>query len=177
MSFWFVIAAIIFLVTVIVLFVRLSPGQRPEARPSVPNSFVQDHDPRELLEGLPDSVRLPMERMLAAHSQVVQIRKGSPLPAQATDLIAAAAPLALEVARLEEYLGRYDPRQVVLEAQSDVSRRVLLNDLERMSTRHTALTEAINLATSDLETVRDSGADFKLDSGKLESAVHRLRLL
>lgn len=173
MSFWFVIAAIVFLVTVIVLFVRLSPGQRPEPRPSVPDSFTQDHDPRELLEGLPDSVRLPMERMLVAHSQVAQMRKGSPLPAQATDLIAAAAPLALEVARLEEYLGRYDLRQVVLEAQSDVSRRVLLNDLERMSTRHTALTEAISFATSDLETVRDSGAD----AGKLESAVHRLRLL
>ena len=173
MSFWFVIAAIVFLVTVIVLFVRLNPGERPEARPSVPDSFVQDHDPRELLEGLPDSVRLPMERMLSAHTQVSQMRKGSPLPAQATDLIAAAAPLALEVARLEEYLGRYDLRQVVLDAQSDVSRRVLLIDLERMSTRHTALTEAINLATTDLETVRDSGAD----AGKLESAVHRLRLL
>jgi hypothetical protein len=173
MSFWFVIAAIVFLVTVIVLFVRLNPGERPEARPNVPDSFVQENDPRELLEGLPDSVRLPMERMLAAHSQVSQLRKGSPLPAQATDLITAAAPLALEVARLEEYLGRYDLRQVVLEAQSDVSRRVLLSDLERMSTRHTALTEAINLATVDLETVRDSGAS----AGKLESAVHRLRLL
>jgi hypothetical protein len=173
MSFWFVIAAIVFLVTVIVLFVRLNPGERPEARPSVPDSFVQENDPRELLEGLPDSVRLPMERMLAAHTQVSQMRKGSPLPSQATDLIAAAAPLALEVARLEEYLGRYDLRQVVHEAQSDVSRRVLLSDLERMSTRHTALTEAISLATTDLETVRDSRAD----SGKLESAVHRLRLL
>jgi hypothetical protein len=173
MSFWFVIAAIVFLVTVIVLFVRLSPGQRPEPRPRVPDSFIQDHDPRELLENLPDSVRLPMERMLAAHTQIAQMRKDSPLPARATDLIAAAAPLALEVARLEEYLGRYDPRQVVLEAQSDVSRRVLLSDLERMSTRHTALTDAIILATSDLETVRDSGAD----AGKLESALHRLRLL
>jgi hypothetical protein len=173
MSFWFVIAAIVFLVTVIVLFVRLNPGEQPEARPNVPNSFVQDHDPRELLEGLPDTVRLPMERMLTAHTQVSQMRKGSPLPAQATDLITAAAPLALEVARLEEYLGRFDLRQVVHEAQSDVSRRVLLSDLERMSTRHTALTEAINLATVDLETVRDSGTDV----GKLESAVHRLRLL
>jgi C4-dicarboxylate-specific signal transduction histidine kinase len=173
MSFWFVIAAIVFLVTVIVLFVRLSPGERPEARPSVPESFVQENDPRELLEGLPDSVRLPMERMLSAHTQVSQMRKGSPLPAQATDLIAAAAPLALEVARLEEYLSRYDLRQVVLEAQSDVSRRVLLADLERMSTRHTALTEAIALATSELESVQDSGSE----AGKLESAVHRLRLL
>jgi hypothetical protein len=173
MSFWFVIAAMIFLVTVIVLLVRLNPGERPDPRPNVPDSFVQDHDPRELLEGLPDSVRLPMERMLSAHAQVSQMRKGSPLPAQATDLIAAAAPLALEVARLEEYLGRYDLRQVVHEAQSDVSRRVLLSDLERMSTRHTALTEAIRLATVDLETIRDSGTD----AGKLESAVHRLRLL
>lgn len=177
MSFWFVIAAIVFLVTVIVLFVRLNPGERPEARPSVPDSFVHDHDPRELLEGLPDSVRLPMERMLSAHTQVSQMKKGSPLPALATDLIAAAAPLALEVARLEDYLGRYDLRQVVLDAQSDVSRRVLLADLERMSTRHTALTEAINLATMDLETVRDAGSDVGADAGKLESAVHRLRLL
>jgi hypothetical protein len=173
MSFWFVIATIVFLVTVIVLFVRLSPGERPEARPNVPESFVHENDPRELLEGLPDSVRLPMERMLSAHTQVSQMRKGSALPAQATDLIAAAAPLALEVARLEEYLGRYDLRQVVNEAQSDVSRRVLLADLERMSTRHTALTEAIQFATTDLETVRNS----EVDAGKLESAVHRLRLL
>jgi hypothetical protein len=173
MSFWFVIAAIVFLVTIIVLFVRLSPGERPEPRPHVPDSFVQNNDPRELLEGLPDSVRVPMERMLSAHTQVSQRRKGSPLPAQATDLIVAAAPLALEVARLEAYLGRYDLRQVVLEPQSDVSRRALLSDLERMSTRHTALTEAINLATMDLETVRDSGTD----AARLESAVHRLRLL
>ena len=177
MSFWFVIAAIVFLITVIVLFVRTSPGQRPEARPSVPDSFTHDRDPRELLEGLPDSVRLPMERMLVAHTQVTQVRNGSPLPALATDLIAAAAPLALEVARLEEYLGRYDLRQVVLEAQSDVSRRVLLIDLERMSNRHSALSEAIHLATSDLEAVRAAGSEAAADAGKLESALHRLRLL
>ena len=177
MSFWFVIAAIVFLVTVIVLLVRLNPGERPEARPSVPDSFVQDHDPRELLEGLPDSVRLPMERMLSAHAQVNQIKKGTPVPAQATDLIAAAAPLALEVARLEDYLGRYDLRQVVHEAQSDVSRRVLLSDLERMSGRHTALTDAIMTATLELEAVRDDLESGRLGSGRLGSAVHRLRLL
>jgi hypothetical protein len=170
MSFWFMVAAMVFVIGVIVLLVRLSPGEPPEQRPNMPESFATD--PRELLEGLPDSVRLPLERMVAAHEQVSS-KKGSALSAQATDLIGAAAPLALEVARLEEYLGRYDLRQVVHEAQSDVSRRVLLNDLERMSTRHTALTEAINLATTDLETVRDSGAD----AARLESAVHRLRLL
>jgi hypothetical protein len=175
MSFWFVIAAIVFLVTIIVLFVKLNPGERPEPRPSVPESFVKDQDPRELLEGLPDSVRLPLERMITAHSQVSQISQGTALPAQATDLIAAAAPLALEVSRLEEYLGRYDLRQVVLEAQSDVSRRVLLADLERMSTRHTALTEAITAATLELESVRDAGS--KVAAGRLESVVHRLRLL
>jgi hypothetical protein len=177
MSFWFVIAAIIFLVTVIVLFVRLSPGQRPEPRPNLPESFVQNHDPREFLEGLPDSVRLPLERMVATHTQVTQIAKGSAIPAQATDLIAAAAPLALEVARLEAYLGRYDLRQVVHEAQSDVSRRVLLADLERMAQRHSALTGAITAASNELEAVRDAASGAETSAGRLESMVHRLRLL
>jgi hypothetical protein len=175
MSFWFVIAALAFLVTIIVLFVRLNPGAKPEPRPIMPESFA--NDPRELLEGLPDSVRLPLERMVSAHEKVSSSKKGTLLPAQATDLIGAAAPLALEVARLEEYMGRYDLRQVVTEAQSDVSRRVLLADLERMSVRHTALTEAISAATLDLEAVRDADLNAGVDAGRLESAVHRLRLL
>ena len=78
-------------------------------------------------------------------------------------------------------MGRYDLRQVVIEAQSDVSRRVLLADLERMSVRHLALTEAIMGATLELEAVRDAGINAGinagLDSDRLESAVHRLRLL
>jgi hypothetical protein len=175
MSFWFVVAALVFVIAVIVILVRLNPGEAPEQRPNVPESFA--NDPRELLEGLPDSVRLPLERMVTAHEKVSSSKKGTPLPAQATDLIGAAAPLALEVARLEDYMGRYDLRQVVLEAQSDVSRRVLLADLERMSVRHTALTEAITAATLELEAVRDAGVSTALDAGRLESAVHRLRLL
>ena len=183
MSFWFVVAALVFVIAVIVILVRLNPGEAPEQRPNVPESFA--NDPRELLEGLPDSVRLPLERMVVAHERVSSSQKGTLLPAQATDLIAAAAPLALEVARLEDYMGRYDLRQVVLEAQSDVSRRVLLADLERMSVRHTALTEAITAASLELEAVleavRDTGVNAGVnagaDVGRLESAVHRLRLL
>jgi hypothetical protein len=179
MSFWFVVAALVFVIAVIVILVRLSPGEPPEQRPNVPESFA--NDPRDLLEGLPDSVRLPLERMVVAHEKVSNSKKGTPLPAQATDLIGAAAPLALEVARLEDYMGRYDLRQVVIEAQSDVSRRVLLADLERMSLRHTALTEAITAAMLDLEAVHNAGlnagVNTGVDAGRLESAVHRLRLL
>ena len=126
---------------------------------------------------MPDSVRLPLERMVVAHEKVSSDGNGTSLPARATDLIGAAAPLALEVARLEEYMGRYDLRQVVQEAQSDVSRRVLLTDLERMSGRHTALTEAIVAATVELEAVRDAGLNSGADVTRLESALHRLRLL
>ena len=187
MSFWFVVAALVFVIAVIVILVRLSPGEPPEKRPNLPDSFA--NDPRELLDGLPDSVRLPLERMVLAHEQVTSSKKGTPLPAQATDLIAAAAPLALEVARLEDYMGRYDLRQVVIEAQSDVSRRVLLADLERMSVRRLALTEAIMGAALELEAVRDAGINAGTNAGtnaainaglgldRLESAVHRLRLL
>jgi hypothetical protein len=173
MSFWFVIAALVFVIAIIVLIVRINPGAKPEPRPSVPDSFAIQNDPRELLEGLPQSVRLPLERMLVAHGQLGAVQRGSSLPAQATDLIAVTAPLALEVARLEDYLGRFDLRQVVLEAQSNPSRRVLLADLERMGARHDVLMDAITSAAVDLEAVRVS----ELESARFEAALHRLRLL
>jgi hypothetical protein len=173
MSFWFVIAALVFVIAVIVLIVRVNPGARPEPRPTIPDSFAKQNDPRELLEGLPESVRLPLERMLVTHEQLGSSRRGTSIPALATDLIAVAAPLALEVARLEDYLARFDLHQVVLEAQSNPSRRVLLSDLERMGARHDVVTEAINSASIDLEALRGANAD----TAQLEATLHRLRLL
>ena len=174
MSIVFVIAAIVFVVVIAVIVLMQRSGGPPEARPPLPGPGGDEaRDPRELLEGLPPEVRGVLERMVDAHRVVTQGAKpGTALPGQATDLITVAAPLALEVSRLEDYLDRYDFEAVASAALRDPLKRPLVQDLERMGARRGAIMDALEAAALALEDAQLSGA-----GNRLEAALHRLRLL
>ena len=174
MSLVFVILAIVFVV-VIAVVVGVQRSTAPsEARASLPASAGEEsRDPRELLEGLPPEVRGVLERMVDVHSVLSRDAKSNTvLPRQATELITVAAPLALEVARLEDYLDRYDVREVANAAVRDPIKRPLLQDLERMGTRRAAILEALEAGAEALEGAQTAGS-----TPTLEHALHRLRLL
>jgi hypothetical protein len=137
-----------------------------------PSQHLEQHEPepdlRALLDGLPESARAPLERMIAAHErlEVGQERAapvmmwGSRQPEPAwqpnatmlgTELVSTAAPLALEVARLEEYLERYDLPKLRFDAVRDPIRAPLVQDLEEMMARRAELLEALELAAMELE--------------------------
>lgn len=131
-----------------------------------PDEFEMDL--RALLDGLPESARVPLERMIAAHERLeVGQRRTAPVmmwgawqpepewqpnaTMLATELVSTAAPLAVEVARLEEYLERYDLPKLRREAVRDPIRAPLVQDLEEMMVRRTELLEALALAANELE--------------------------
>jgi hypothetical protein len=125
-------------------------------------------DLRVLLDGLPESARAPLERMIAAHERL-EVGQGRAAPVMmwgsrqpepewqpnatmlGTELVSTAAPLAVEVARLEEYLERYDLPKLRHEAVRDPIRAPLVQDLEEMMVRRTELLEALELAAMELE--------------------------
>jgi hypothetical protein len=137
-----------------------------------PSQHLEQHEPepdlRALLDGLPESARAPLERMIAAHErlEVGQERAapvmmwGSRQPEPAwqpnatmlgTELVSTAAPLAVEVARLEEYLERYDLPKLRFDAVRDPIRAPLVQDLEEMMARRAEILEALELAAMELE--------------------------
>lgn len=140
-------------------------------------------DLRALLDGLPKSARAPLERMIAAH-EGLEVGQGRAAPVMmwgsrqprpewqpnammlGTELVTSAAPLAVEVARLEEYLERYDLPRLRREAARDPIRAPLVQDLEEMMSRRTELLQALELAAIELE----SGS-----ASRIEAATDQLR--
>ncbi len=145
-------------------------SRQPEAAQAPKRLEVDEPEPdlRALLDGLPESARAPLERMIAAHErlEVGQVRAapvmmwGSKQPEPewqpnatmlGTELVSTAAPLAVEVARLEEYLERYDLPKLRHDAVRDPIRAPLVQDLEEMMARRAELLEALELAAIELE--------------------------
>ena len=137
--------------------------EREVHRPDEPET-----DLRALLDGLPESARGPLERMIAAHERLeIGQRKAAPVMMWGskqpqpewqpntimlgTELVSGAAPLAVEIARLEEYLERYDLPRLRLEASRDPIRAPLVQDLEEMAARRAELLGALELAAIELE--------------------------
>jgi hypothetical protein len=169
------LVAILLLVIVVVWWLsRPVPAHTPQPdEPDLP----------ALLDSLPEGARVALERMIASHEKLNQERKrdkpvkmwgiGAPEPdwkpnvtMLATELVTSAAPLAVELSRLEEYLGRYDLERLRHEANLDPVRVPLLQDLEDMSTRRHDLLTALEVAVTELE----SG-----NATRIEAMTDRLR--
>lgn len=147
---------------------RFSNRQELDPPIAQPEADEPEVDLRALLDGLPQSARAPLERMIVAHERL-EISQGRAAPVMmwgskqpqpewqpnatmlATELVSTAAPLAVEVARLEEYLERYDLPKLRREAVRDPIRAPLVQDLEEMMVRRTELLEALALAANELE--------------------------
>lgn len=147
---------------------RFSSHHEPEQPAPFPETDEPEMDLRALLDGLPPSARVPLERMISAHERL-EIDQGRALPVMmwgskqpqpewqpnatmlGTELVSTAAPLAVEVARLEEYLERYDLPKLRFEAKRDPIRAPLVQDLEEMTARRSELLEALDLAAVELE--------------------------
>ena len=125
-----------------------------------------------LLAKLPPDLREPLERMLTAHADGATPAEApgeDTLLAQITEVVSAAIPLAVEAARLNDYLARFDLNQLRLQAVQDPSRRAVQTDLEHMIERRELLTTALESAS---RTVVSSS-----DPTVVAAEAHRLRLL
>jgi hypothetical protein len=180
-------------VLIVALLIAVGGWWRFSGHPeNPPSAHLEPDEPepdlRALLDGLPESARVPLERMIAAHERLeIGHRKAAPVmmwgsrqpepdwqpnaptihaTMLGTELVSSAAPLAIEIARLEEYLERYDLPRLRLEANRDPIRAPLVQDLEEMTARRAELLEALELAAIELE----SGT-----ASRIEAATDQLR--
>ncbi len=171
------LVAVLILVIVVVWWLS-RPVPAPTPQPDEP-------DLRALLNNLPEGARVALERMIASHEKLDQastrdkpvkmwgVAQPEPdwkpnITMLATELVTSAAPLAVELSRLEEYLGRYDLERLRRDANLDPVRVPLLQDLEDMSTRRQELLTALEVAVTELE----SGS-----ATRIEAMTDRLREL